>query len=154
MVFDGIIERAGLADIHAKVQAGERLSAEDGLRLYASDDLPILGYMANVVRERLNGDTTYYVRAIEAASPVMGADPLGCQRDASGRCVELDPCFDRPDDDDCRSPSEQRAWSSPIFVDYWPSERPSEQLSQQPSEQSEEQRPEASAEVARAAVSG
>jgi hypothetical protein len=63
-------------------------------------------------------DTTYYVRAIEAASPVVDADPLGCTRDAEGACISLDPCFDRPDSDDCRSPSEQRAWSSPIFVDY------------------------------------
>jgi hypothetical protein len=62
--------------------------------------------------------TSYYVRAIEAASPVVGADPLGCTLDAEGRCVDFDPCFDRPDDDDCLAPSEQRAWSSPIFVDY------------------------------------
>jgi len=62
--------------------------------------------------------TSYYVRAIETPSPVVDADPLGCTRDAKGRCVGLDPCFDRPDDDDCLAPSEQRAWSSPIFVDY------------------------------------
>jgi hypothetical protein len=67
-------------------------------------------------------DTSYYVRAIEAASPVIDADPLGCGagsgREGEGPCVELDPCFDRPDDDDCLSDSEQRAWSSPIFVDH------------------------------------
>ena len=67
-------------------------------------------------------DTSYYVRAVEAASPAVDADPLGCQAgaggDAADRCVELDPCFDRPDDDDCLADSEQRAWSSPIFVDY------------------------------------
>jgi len=67
-------------------------------------------------------DTSYYVRAIEAASPVVDADPLGCahdlERNAEGLCVELDPCFERTDDDDCLAPSEQRAWSSPIFVDY------------------------------------
>ena len=69
-------------------------------------------------------DTSYYVRAIEAASPVIDADPLGCahdtERNAEGLCVELDPCFERADDDDCLAPSEQRAWSSPIFVDYIP----------------------------------
>jgi hypothetical protein len=67
-------------------------------------------------------DTSYYVRAIEAASPVIDADPLGCAGDPDGesreRCLELDPCFDRDDDDECLAPSEQRAWSSPIFVDY------------------------------------
>jgi len=65
-------------------------------------------------------DASYYVRAIEAPSPVVGADPLGCERDASGACVSLDPCFDRPDSDDCLAPAEQRAWSSPIYVDYVP----------------------------------
>ena len=63
-------------------------------------------------------DTAYYVRAIEVASPTIGADPLGCKRDGDGRCVAVDPCFAREDADDCLAPSEQRAWSSPIFVDY------------------------------------
>jgi len=62
--------------------------------------------------------TSYYVRAIEAASPTVNADPLGCTRDDEGNCLEVSPCFDRPNDDDCTSPSEHRAWSSPIFVDY------------------------------------
>ena len=61
---------------------------------------------------------SYYVRAIEEASPVVSADPLGCTTDEAGRCVELDPCATREDADDCTSPSEQRAWSSPIFVDW------------------------------------
>jgi hypothetical protein len=65
-------------------------------------------------------DTTYYVRAIEQTRPVIAADPLGCQRDDAGRCISLDPCFERPDADDCLAPSEQRAWSSPIFVDWIP----------------------------------
>lgn len=51
-----------LADILAKVQAGERLSAEDGLRLYQTPDLSAVGYMANLVRERLHGKRTYFVR--------------------------------------------------------------------------------------------
>ena len=51
-----------LLDIFRKVDDGERLSAEDGLRLYKSPDLTGVAAMANLVRERLNGDTTYYVR--------------------------------------------------------------------------------------------
>lgn len=62
------------------------------------------------------GDVLYYARAIEEAMPTVAADPLRCTRDASGRCVEVDPCFLEPESDDCLSPAEHRAWSSPIFV--------------------------------------
>ena len=62
MIYDDLIGRAGLADIHDKVLTGQRLSLDDGLRLYACDDLPVLGYLANIVRERKSGDTAYYVR--------------------------------------------------------------------------------------------
>jgi hypothetical protein len=31
--------------------------------------------------------------------------------------VEVDACSQRPDDDDCLAETEERAWSSPIFVD-------------------------------------
>ena len=62
MIYDDLIGSAGLADIHDKVLAGQRLSLDDGLRLYACDELPVLGYLANIVRERKSGDTAYYVR--------------------------------------------------------------------------------------------
>ena len=62
MILERQIERAGLADVHAKVLDGRRLSADDGLRLYECPDLPALGYLANLVREARHGDLTYYVR--------------------------------------------------------------------------------------------
>ena len=62
MILERQIERAGLADVHAKVLDGQRLSADDGLRLYECPDLPALGYLANLVREARHGDLTYYVR--------------------------------------------------------------------------------------------
>src|SRR5439155_12671342 len=46
--------------IRAKVLAGERLSLEDGLILETEADLFTLGELANRVRERKNGDNTYY----------------------------------------------------------------------------------------------
>jgi len=49
-----------LDDIFRKVRDGERLSYEDGLRLYASPDIHTLGEMANYVRERLHGRKAYY----------------------------------------------------------------------------------------------
>jgi aminodeoxyfutalosine synthase len=49
-----------MAEIRAKVEAGKRLSFEDGLALEATNDLFTLGELANLVRERKNGDRTYY----------------------------------------------------------------------------------------------
>ena len=57
-----LIESAGLTKIYDKVQAGERLSAEDGLALYQNPNLNAVGALANIVRERMNGGKTYYVR--------------------------------------------------------------------------------------------
>lgn len=51
-----------LVDILRKVESEERLSAEDGLRLYVHPNLTAVGYMANIVRERKNGALTYFVR--------------------------------------------------------------------------------------------
>jgi aminodeoxyfutalosine synthase len=51
-----------LKDIEAKVLGGERLSFDDGVRLFQSDDLFTLGRLANRVREEKNGNRAYYVR--------------------------------------------------------------------------------------------
>jgi len=50
-----------LSKIRDKVEAGERLSLEDGLLLY-KPEVPLheLGALANLVRERINGDAGYY----------------------------------------------------------------------------------------------
>jgi aminodeoxyfutalosine synthase len=53
-------QRSGLGDIAGKVLSRERLSREDGLRLYATPHLHVLGALANHVRERLHGDRTYF----------------------------------------------------------------------------------------------
>jgi len=56
------LRAAGLAPVHDKVLEGRRLDAEDGLRLYRSPDLTAIAWLANLVRERLHGDTAYFVR--------------------------------------------------------------------------------------------
>ena len=61
-------------------------------------------------------ETSYYVRAIEAASPTISADPYGCRDAGPEGCTQVDACFARADDDDCTAPDEHRAWSSPIFL--------------------------------------
>lgn len=43
-----------------KVLAGERLTFEDGVLLDTQADLHTLGYLANIVRERKNGNAAYY----------------------------------------------------------------------------------------------
>ncbi|MBL6757191.1 MAG: aminofutalosine synthase MqnE [Planctomycetes bacterium] len=50
---------AGIGDIAERVFAGERLSREDGVRLYGAD-LHAVGALANWVRERKHGDLTYF----------------------------------------------------------------------------------------------
>ena len=54
------VRGADLRDIAEKVRASERLAYEDGVRLYESPDVHALGELANLVRERLHGRTTYY----------------------------------------------------------------------------------------------
>src|SRR6188508_364082 len=54
------VEAAGLADNAEKVQAGVRLSLEDGVRLFECEDLLAVGYLANRERERRHGKRTYY----------------------------------------------------------------------------------------------
>lgn len=49
-----------LRSIREKVEAGERLSLEDGVSLFESADLLTVGQLANEVRERRHGDKTYY----------------------------------------------------------------------------------------------
>jgi aminodeoxyfutalosine synthase len=47
-------------ELEAKVLAGERLTYDDGVALYATDDLIWLGSLAHEVRTRLNGDTVMF----------------------------------------------------------------------------------------------
>jgi aminodeoxyfutalosine synthase len=56
------IEAAGLTSIADKVERGERLSFDDGLQLYQTPNLNAVGYLANLVRERKNGNVAYWVR--------------------------------------------------------------------------------------------
>jgi aminodeoxyfutalosine synthase len=54
------IEDKRLLPILAKVNSRERLSYEDGVALFRSPDILALGYMANLVRERMHGAVTYF----------------------------------------------------------------------------------------------
>ena len=60
---EGLLARAraaGLGAVAEKVLARERLSPEDGLALYATRHVHVVGELANHVRERLHGDLAYF----------------------------------------------------------------------------------------------
>jgi len=64
---------------------------------------------------------TYYVRAIQEPTKKINADNLRCTYDDKGNCLSLNICYgdDRTDaTDDCLAPVEERAWSSPIYVEH------------------------------------
>jgi aminodeoxyfutalosine synthase len=52
---------AELLPIAEKVEAGERISREDAIALFDTDDLLAVGRMADLINRRLNGDRVYYV---------------------------------------------------------------------------------------------
>ena len=54
------LARAGIAEIGERIAAGERLSLDDGIRLFESPDLLAVGWLANRERERRHGDRTYF----------------------------------------------------------------------------------------------
>ncbi|CAM5604275.1 Aminodeoxyfutalosine synthase [Streptomyces glaucescens] len=47
-------------ELEEKVRSGERLTREDGIALYESDDLAWLGGLAHEVRTRKNGDVVHF----------------------------------------------------------------------------------------------
>ncbi len=51
---------AGLSDISSKLEGGERLSFDDGVRLFHAPDLYAVGWLANREREKRHGGLTYY----------------------------------------------------------------------------------------------
>ncbi|RMH01856.1 MAG: aminofutalosine synthase MqnE [Chloroflexi bacterium] len=54
------MSRHDLKDIYEKVAEGERVTFEEGVRLFESNDLITLGEMASLVRKRKHGDYVYF----------------------------------------------------------------------------------------------
>ena len=61
-------------------------------------------------------EAAYYVRAIQEATPTIQGDPLGCEYNDAGECMKTNYCMGDGETDDCISPAEHRAWSSPIYL--------------------------------------
>src|SRR5512145_1377874 len=70
---------AGLADIAEKVDAQERLTFDEGVQLFETPDLFVLGWLANRERERRHGDRTYFNHNLRLeATNVCEASCLFC----------------------------------------------------------------------------
>jgi aminodeoxyfutalosine synthase len=60
-MLDRIVDTCEVGDILRRALDGERLSVEDGVRLFESRDLLAIGTVAHIVRTRLHGRRTFYV---------------------------------------------------------------------------------------------
>ena len=93
---------AGLLDLADKLDAGVRLSFDDGLRLFACPDLLALGWLANRERERRHADRTFFNYNIRLeATNVCVASCLFCAfarlrpGDAGSYTMSLDQAWDK-----------------------------------------------------------
>jgi aminodeoxyfutalosine synthase len=92
----------GLNDIADKLDAGARLSFDDGVRLFECPDLLALGWLANREREKRHGGRTYYNFNIRLeATNVCVANCLFCSfarlkpTDAESYTMTLEQVFDK-----------------------------------------------------------
>ena len=91
----------GLGDVADKLDAGARLDADDGLRLFGCPDLIAVGWLANRERERRHGSDTFFNHNIRLeATNVCVASCLFC---AFARL--------RPGDDGAYTLTLEQAWS-------------------------------------------
>src|SRR5215212_6273205 len=73
------VKDAGLAEVGAKLEAGERLGLDEGLRLFETPDLLAVGALANRERERRHDGRTYFNYNIRVeATNVCVASCLFC----------------------------------------------------------------------------
>jgi aminodeoxyfutalosine synthase len=96
------IAAAGIADIAARIGAGDRLSFDDGVRLFECPDLLAVGHLANRERERRHGRLTYYNFNIRLeATNVCVASCLFCSfarltpESPAAYTLSLDQVFDK-----------------------------------------------------------
>jgi len=67
-----------------------------------------------------NREIVYYVRAIQESTEAINGSGFDCDLDENGRCLKIHLCGDPKGKGkgDCLSLTEERAWSSPIFVKF------------------------------------
>jgi hypothetical protein len=110
--------------VRPQVSANESVDAliEDPWRRFTCDGSPS-GCVITFDDPEYAGsgrDAVYYVRALQEPTPAINAANLRTAFDANGEAVSVTPChggYRTPDGEDCLAPIEERAWSSPIYVD-------------------------------------
>jgi hypothetical protein len=118
-----LITRIEIVRIRPQIRDGEPIDPliQDPWRTFACDPDPA-GCSITFTDPEFSAsrrDALYYVRAIESPIMAVNADLLRCEKDERGRCLKTNACLgDTPADDDCLAETEQRAWSSPIFLDW------------------------------------
>src|ERR1043166_4809025 len=96
------LQAAGLSDISDKLTAGERLTLADGVRLFDSPDLLMVGWLANREREKRHGRRAFYNHNIRIeATNVCVASCLFCSfarlkpGDADAYTMSLEETWDK-----------------------------------------------------------
>ncbi len=120
------IERVEIIRIRPRQHAGENAGRliEDPWKVFQCkpDDRGCSVEFEDPDYARDGRDTLYYARALQTPTPAINGKPIQCVRkDEQGQCLEVRACWgdDRvPLDDDCLDDVHERAWSSPIFLDW------------------------------------
>jgi hypothetical protein len=119
-----LVTRIEVVRIRPQVRPGEPVAqlVEDPWRVFPCEPSPsgCVVQFEDPDFVTVGRDSVYYVRAVEEPSPAVNGGQLRCRRDETGRCLEVRPChgdYRTAPDDDCLEMIEERAWSSPIYVD-------------------------------------
>ena len=107
-----------------KIEIGKGKLIEDPWKIIDCNpsELGCIASFSDLDFDKDKRDTVYYVRAVEESNMIINSRNLRCEYNSLGECIQVNICsgsvLNTPKEDDCLSRGEERAWSSPIFIDY------------------------------------